>query len=115
MTAMTDGGHDPGVMIRTRRLRKVYAGAPAFGGFGPPGARPGGPPGGRPGGPPAAGAAGSNDAPQKPRDAAVDALDLDVGRGEIFGLLGPNGAGKTTTIGMLTTRIVPTAGEAMVA
>jgi ABC-2 type transport system ATP-binding protein len=45
---------------------------------------------------------------------AVDSLDLDVRRGEIFGLLGPNGAGKTTTIGMLTTRVVPTAGRALV-
>jgi ABC-2 type transport system ATP-binding protein len=45
---------------------------------------------------------------------AVDQLDLEVDRGEIFGLLGPNGAGKTTTIGMLTTRVVPTAGEAWV-
>lgn len=34
--------------------------------------------------------------------------------GEIFGLLGPNGAGKTTTAGMLTTRVVPTSGEAHV-
>ena len=33
--------------------------------------------------------------------AAVDGIDLDVRRGEIFGLLGPNGAGKTTTILML--------------
>jgi len=32
---------------------------------------------------------------------AVDAIDLDVRRGEIFGLLGPNGAGKTTTILMM--------------
>jgi ABC-2 type transport system ATP-binding protein len=32
---------------------------------------------------------------------AVDSLDLEIGRGEIFGLLGPNGAGKTTTILML--------------
>ena len=32
---------------------------------------------------------------------AVDAIDLDIRRGEIFGLLGPNGAGKTTTILML--------------
>ena len=45
---------------------------------------------------------------------AVDRLDLVVGRGEIFGLLGPNGAGKTTTAGMLTTRVVPTAGSARV-
>ena len=42
---------------------------------------------------------------------AVDRLDLVVERGEIFGLLGPNGAGKTTTAGMLTTRVVPTAGH----
>src|SRR4051794_22709046 len=45
---------------------------------------------------------------------AVDQLDLEVRRGEIFGLLGPNGAGKTTTIGMLTTRVIPTSGEAWV-
>jgi ABC-2 type transport system ATP-binding protein len=43
---------------------------------------------------------------------AVDGLDLTVRAGEIFGLLGPNGAGKTTTAGMLTTRIMPTAGSA---
>jgi ABC-2 type transport system ATP-binding protein len=45
---------------------------------------------------------------------AVDGLDLEVGTGEIFGLLGPNGAGKTTTAGMLTTRVIPTSGEAWV-
>jgi ABC-2 type transport system ATP-binding protein len=45
---------------------------------------------------------------------AVDALDLTVRAGEIFGLLGPNGAGKTTTVGMLSTRVVPTAGGACV-
>jgi ABC-2 type transport system ATP-binding protein len=45
---------------------------------------------------------------------AVDHLDLAVCHGEIFGLLGPNGAGKTTTAGMLTTRVIPTAGTAIV-
>jgi ABC-2 type transport system ATP-binding protein len=47
--------------------------------------------------------------------AAVDRLNLDVWAGEIFGLLGPNGAGKTTTAGMLTTRVVPTSGRALLA
>jgi len=46
--------------------------------------------------------------------AAVDKLNLSVAAGEIFGLLGPNGAGKTTTAGMLTTRVIPTAGSAHV-
>ncbi len=45
---------------------------------------------------------------------AVDRLDLEVAQGEIFGLLGPNGAGKTTTAGMLTTRVIPTSGRALV-
>jgi len=47
--------------------------------------------------------------------AAVDKLNLDVRTGEIFGLLGPNGAGKTTTAGMLTTRVIPTSGRALLA
>lgn len=46
---------------------------------------------------------------------ALDTLDLRVRDGEFFGLLGPNGAGKTTTIGILTTRVVPTSGRALVA
>ena len=46
---------------------------------------------------------------------ALDALDLTVGTGEFFGLLGPNGAGKTTTIGILTTRVLASAGRASVA
>ncbi|MBD3182001.1 ATP-binding cassette domain-containing protein [Candidatus Poribacteria bacterium] len=42
---------------------------------------------------------------------AVDDVDFDVGRGEIFGFLGPNGAGKTTTVMMITTFLEPTAGS----
>jgi len=45
---------------------------------------------------------------------AVEDLDLELHRGEIFGMLGPNGAGKTTTAGMLTTRVIPTSGRAFV-
>ena len=90
--------------IKTSGLRKVYPiaaprrrGAPSQS-FGPPGVA----------APPATG--GSS------RElVALEGLDLDVGQGEFFGLLGPNGAGKTTTIGILTTRVLATAGQASVA
>ncbi|MEO8336605.1 MAG: ATP-binding cassette domain-containing protein [bacterium] len=90
--------------ISTRGLRKVYPlAAPKRRGpgpsFGPPGA----------GGPPPS-------APNGARElVALEGLDLDVGAGEFFGLLGPNGAGKTTTIGILTTRVLASAGKASVA
>ncbi|MBO0743706.1 MAG: ATP-binding cassette domain-containing protein, partial [Candidatus Dormibacteraeota bacterium] len=45
---------------------------------------------------------------------AVDSIDLDIERGEIFGLLGPNGAGKTTTMRMLATLLEPSGGTAEV-
>src|SRR5215211_9399663 len=46
---------------------------------------------------------------------AVNGVDLQIERGEIFGLLGPNGAGKSTTIRMLCTLTEPTTGTARVA
>ncbi len=45
---------------------------------------------------------------------AVDSVDLDIKKGELFGLLGPNGAGKSTIIKMLTTVIKPSEGSAEV-
>ena len=52
--------------------------------------------------------------PKAPVD-SVAGISFRVRPGEVFGFLGPNGAGKTTTIGILTTRIRPTAGHARVA
>jgi ABC-2 type transport system ATP-binding protein len=46
-----------------------------------------------------------------PKVLAVDGLDLDVQRGEVFGLLGPNGAGKTTTLEMIEGLTPADAGE----
>jgi ABC-2 type transport system ATP-binding protein len=91
--------------IETRALRKVYPAPP------PPKRRRG-----RPTGPPGMMPPG---APPRPPGAtgeivALQALDLQVNDGEFFGLLGPNGAGKTTTIGILTTRVRPTSGTALV-
>jgi ABC-2 type transport system ATP-binding protein len=44
---------------------------------------------------------------------AVKSVDFQVAAGEVFGLLGPNGAGKSTTVGMFTTTITPSAGQAI--
>ena len=46
---------------------------------------------------------------------AVDHINFEVGRGQIFGLLGPNGAGKTTTFRMLCGLLVPSGGQLHVA
>ncbi len=45
---------------------------------------------------------------------ALDGIGLAVSEGEIFGLLGPNGAGKSTALQILTTLLIPTAGQAQV-
>jgi ABC-2 type transport system ATP-binding protein len=45
---------------------------------------------------------------------AVDDISFSVRRGETFGLLGPNGAGKTTTIGIMTTSVLPSSGQATI-
>ena len=92
--------------ILTEGLRKVFplaapkkrGGPPSTGAFGPPGTT-----GPRP---------STNGAREL---VALQGLDLEVGAGEFFGLLGPNGAGKTTTIGILTTRVLASAGRASVA
>ena len=45
---------------------------------------------------------------------ALDNLNLQVGKGELFGLLGPNGAGKTTTLSILCGLLKPSSGEATI-
>lgn len=45
---------------------------------------------------------------------ALNALDLEVRRGEIFGLLGPNGSGKSTTLKLLLGLLFPTSGQALI-
>jgi ABC-2 type transport system ATP-binding protein len=84
--------------IRTRDLRKVYHSAPPFGagGFAAPSTR------------------GKQKKLPKPEIVALDGLSLDISPGEVFGLLGPNGAGKSTTVGILTTRVQPTSGQAWI-
>jgi ABC-2 type transport system ATP-binding protein len=86
------------VGVRTDDLRKVYHSAPplgAGGGFIPR-------------------AEAKNSKQPKPQITALDGLSLQISPGEIFGLLGPNGAGKSTTIGILTTRVRATGGNAWI-
>jgi ABC-2 type transport system ATP-binding protein len=45
---------------------------------------------------------------------ALNGIDIEIGRGEVFGLLGRNGSGKTTTVRILTTLTKPTSGDARV-
>ena len=51
---------------------------------------------------------------KKKKVRALDQLNLEVHRGEIFGFLGPNGAGKTTTLKLLMRLIYPTSGSARI-
>jgi ABC-2 type transport system ATP-binding protein len=85
--------------IRTRDLRKVYTSAPPLaagtGGFSFGGAR-------------------AKRKQPKPQIVALDGISLDISPGEIFCLLGPNGAGKSTSVGILTTRVRPTSGQAWI-
>jgi ABC-2 type transport system ATP-binding protein len=46
---------------------------------------------------------------------AVDAIDMEIPRGELFGFLGPNGAGKTTTMRMIAGILQPTSGRIEIA
>jgi ABC-2 type transport system ATP-binding protein len=87
------------VGVRTQDLRKVYSSAPPMGAGGGFVSR--------------ADAKGAK-APPKNQIPALDGLTLEIPAGEIFGLLGPNGAGKSTTVGVLTTRVKATSGQAWV-
>lgn len=51
---------------------------------------------------------------KKEKIIAVDHINLEIKKGEIFGLIGPNGAGKTTTIKILSTLILPDEGTATI-
>ncbi len=85
------------VGIRTEALRKVFTSPPPVGGGRGPRGR-----------------LGAGTARSTYEVVALDDLTLEVRAGEIFGLLGPNGAGKSTTVGILTTRVRPTAGQAWI-
>ncbi len=85
--------------IRTSDLSKIYTSPPPLasgGGFGFGSAR------------------GKKNKQPKAEIVALEGLSLEITPGEIFGLLGPNGAGKSTTVGILTTRVRPTGGQAWI-
>jgi ABC-2 type transport system ATP-binding protein len=86
------------VGVRTQDLHKVYSSTPPLGAAGGFVAR--------------ADAKGGKQ--PKAQTQALDGLSLEILPGEIFGLLGPNGAGKSTTVGVLTTRVRPTSGQAWI-
>src|SRR6202795_1956991 len=86
------------VGVRTRDLRKVYSSSPPLGAAGGFIAR----------------ADAKGEKQPKTQIPALDGLSLEILPGEIFGLLGPNGAGKSTTVGVLTTRVRPTSGQAWI-
>jgi ABC-2 type transport system ATP-binding protein len=85
--------------IRTRDLRKVYTSPPPLaagtGGF-------------------SFGSRRGKGKQAKPQIVALDGISLEISPGEIFCLLGPNGAGKSTSVGILTTRVRPTSGQAWI-
>jgi ABC-2 type transport system ATP-binding protein len=85
--------------IRTQDLCKIYSSPPPLASGGGFGFAPGRSKGSK---------------QPKPQIVALDGLSLEISPGEIFGLLGPNGAGKSTTVGILTTRVRPTSGQAWI-
>src|SRR5438445_3955330 len=84
--------------IRTQDLRKVFNSAPPLGAAGGMIAR----------------SNARRSKQPKLQITALDGISLEVMPGEIFCLLGPNGAGKSTTVGILTTRVRPTNGQAWI-
>ena len=81
--------------VRTQELRKVYNASPPLGAGGV--------------------RTDAKDGKQsKAQIPALDGVSIEILPGEIFGLLGPNGAGKSTTVGVLTTRVRPTSGQAWI-